>query len=197
VSYTLVTTCLGAAAGCMGAIMVSWVQTTKPDLSMALNGILAGLVGITAGADSVTITGSVLIGFIAGSLVVFSVLFFDRIKVDDPVGAVSVHLVCGIWGTLAVGIFSTNPEHSLVTQMIGVAVYGAFTFPFALALFAILNATMGLRVSPEEEMEGLDIGEHGMHAYDFGAGGHTGVEPASAGHRMATQGRTAMPIEVS
>jgi len=180
VSFTLVTTSLGAAAGCMGAILVSWMQTTKPDLSMALNGILAGLVGITAGADSVTIVGSVAIGFIAGAIVVFSVLFFDRIKIDDPVGAISVHLVCGIWGTLAVGIFSTNPEHSFVTQLIGVAVYGAFTFPFALGLFALLNATMGLRVSPEEELEGLDVGEHGMHAYDFGSGGTLGIEPSAA-----------------
>jgi len=195
VSFTLVTTCLAAAAGCMGAILISWIVTTKPDLSMALNGILAGLVGITAGADSVTIVGSVLIGLLAGGLVVFSVLFFDRIKVDDPVGAISVHLVCGIWGTLAVGIFSTNPEHSFATQMIGVLVYGAFTFPFALALFAILNATMGLRVTPEEEMEGLDIGEHGMHSYDFGVGGLVGVEAPGGAHRGVTH--SAVPLQAS
>ncbi len=119
-SFVLVTTCLAAAAGAISATMVSWFQASKPDLSMALNGILAGLVGITAGADTVTISGSVIIGLVAGVLVVYSVILFDRIRVDDPVGAISVHLTCGIWGTLAVGIFSTNPEHSFVTQLIGV-----------------------------------------------------------------------------
>jgi ammonium transporter, Amt family len=196
-SFTLVTTCLAAAAGCVAAIMVSWIKTTKPDLSMALNGILAGLVGITAGADSVSIAGSVLIGLIAGALVVFAVLFFDRVKIDDPVGAISVHLVCGIWGTLAVGIFSTNPEHSFMTQVIGVVVYGAFTFPFALALFAVIRVTMGLRVAPEEEMEGLDFGEHGMHAYDFGGSGGTGVEAAVTAHRLHATAHTARPLEAS
>jgi len=179
-SYTLVTTCLGASAGCLGAVIVSWIMTSKPDHSMALNGILAGLVGITAGADAVSISGSVIIGLVAGVVVVFAVGFFDRVKVDDPVGAISVHLVCGIWGTLAVGIFSTNPDHSLVTQAIGVAVYGAFAFTSALALFAIIKVTMGLRVSPEEEIEGLDIGEHGMHAYDF-AGGVAGAAIPGSG----------------
>jgi Amt family ammonium transporter len=193
-SFTLVTTCLAAAAGCIGAIIASWVQTTKPDLSMALNGILAGLVGITAGADTVSIAGSVVIGLVAGGIVVFSVLFFDRIKVDDPVGAVSVHLVCGIWGTLAVGLFSTNPEHSFLVQLFGVAVYAAFTFPFALALFAVIKATMGLRVSPDEEMEGLDFGEHGMHAYDFGGTSGSGVETAM-GHPRTGGATTSIPIE--
>jgi len=167
-SFTLVTTCLAAAAGAIAAMFTSWFIASKPDLSMALNGILAGLVGITAGADTVSIVGAVMIGLVAGVMVVGSVMFFDRIRIDDPVGAISVHLTCGIWGTLAVGIFSTNPDHSLGVQAIGVLVYGAVTFSAAMAIFLGVKAVMGLRVSEEEELEGLDYGEHGMHAYDFG-----------------------------
>jgi Amt family ammonium transporter len=169
-SFTLVTTCLAAAAGAIAAMVASWILSTKPDLSMSLNGVLAGLVGITAGADTVTITGAVLIGLVAGGLVVGSVLFFDRIRIDDPVGAISVHLTCGIWGTMAVGIFSTNPEHTLWNQFVGVSAYGVFAFGSALGIFAVIKATMGLRVSEEEEVEGLDVGEHGQHAYDLGLG---------------------------
>jgi Amt family ammonium transporter len=169
-SFTLVTTCLAAAAGCVAAMATSWFRFSKPDLSMSLNGILAGLVGITAGADTVTITGAVIIGLAAGVLVVFSVMFFDRVKIDDPVGAISVHLVCGIWGTLAVGIFSTNPEHTLGAQALGIAAYGGFTFVSALAIFFVLKMTLGIRVSEEEELEGLDLGEHGQHAYDLATG---------------------------
>jgi Amt family ammonium transporter len=169
-SFTLVTTCLAASAGALAAMMTSWFQFSKPDLSMALNGILAGLVGITAGADTVGILGAVMIGAVAGVLVVYSVILFDRIKIDDPVGAISVHLVCGVWGTLAVGIFSTNPEHSFVTQLVGVAAYGVTTVACALAIFGAIKATMGLRVSEEEELEGLDLAEHGSHAYDFPRG---------------------------
>ena len=134
---------------------------------MALTGMLAGLVGITAGADTVGIASSVLIGAIAGTLVVASVMFFDRIKIDDPVGAISVHLVCGVWGTLAVGIFSTNPDHSFVTQLIGVAAYGVAGLAATLAIFGTLKATMGIRVEAGEELEGLDLAEHGAHAYDL------------------------------
>ena len=159
-------------------MVVSWFAFGKPDLSMALNGALAGLVGITAGADTVGIAAAVLIGLVAGVLVVGSVLVCDRIKIDVPVGAISVHLTCGIWGTLAVGIFSTNPAHSVVTQLIGVACYGVFAFLSALAIFGILRATVGIRVSEEEEMEGLDYGEHGMHAYDLNPGPATGIAPA-------------------
>jgi Amt family ammonium transporter len=168
-SLTLVTTCLAAAAGCMGAMLTSWMITKKPDLSMTLNGILAGLVGITAGADQMAMTSSVLIGLIAGFIVVLAVLFFDRVKIDDPVGAISVHLVCGIWGTLAVGIFGAKAgAGQLWIQFVGVAAYGVTSFALALLFFAVIRATMGLRVSEEEEMEGLDVGEHGMHAYpDF------------------------------
>jgi len=174
-SYTLVTTCIAAAAGAMAAMAASWGIAGKPDLSMSLNGILAGLVGITAGADTVSLVGAVLIGLVAGVLVVFSVMFFDRIKIDDPVGAISVHLTCGIWGTLAVGIFSMNPEHTFVTQLIGVGVYGAFTVTCAAVLFLTIRATMGLRVTEEEELEGLDLAEHGAHSYDIG-GGTRGLE---------------------
>jgi Amt family ammonium transporter len=157
-------------------MFASWFISSKPDLSMSLNGILAGLVGITAGADTVSLTGAVIIGVIAGVLVVGSVIFFDRIKIDDPVGAISVHLTCGIWGTLAVGIFSTNPDHSFVTQLIGVAAYGAATVASAFLIFGGVKAVMGLRVSQDEEFEGLDYGEHGMHAYDLHLGG-SGLEP--------------------
>jgi Amt family ammonium transporter len=169
-SRVLVTTCLAASAGAMAAILTSWTVASKPDLSMALNGILAGLVGITAGADVVTPLSAIVIGFVAGGVVVASVLAFDRIKIDDPVGAISVHLVCGIWGTLAVGLFSTNPEHSLGAQLLGVAAYGVFTVASAAAILLTLKATMGLRVSEDEELEGLDFAEHGMHAYDIEVG---------------------------
>jgi len=165
VSYTLVTTSLAAAAGIMGAMMASWIVQKKPDLSMVLNGSLAGLVGITAGADSVSIMSSVVIGLIAGVLVVGSVIFFDKIKIDDPVGAISVHLTCGIWGTLAVGIFSMNEEHSFIAQLKGVLAYGVVAFAFAFVLFLILKVTLGIRVDADEELRGLDIGEHGMEAY--------------------------------
>ncbi len=166
-SFVLVTTCLAAAAGGIGAMIAYTFVSRKPDLSMALNGILAGLVGITAGADVINPGSAIIVGLIAGMLVVGSVLAFDKIKVDDPVGAISVHLTCGIWGTLAVGIFSTNPEHSLLIQAYGVLCYGIFTVACAAAIFFTLKATIGLRVSPEEELEGLDLGEHGMHAYDL------------------------------
>jgi Amt family ammonium transporter len=175
-SYVLVTTCLAASAGAVAAMITSWIALSKPDLSMALNGILAGLVGITAGADTVGIAASVIIGLVAGVLVVGSVLLVDRLRVDDPVGAVSVHLSCGVWGTLAVGLFSMDPEHTFFTQLVGVVAYGVFAFLGALAIFGVVRALMGLRVSEEEEIEGLDIGEHGMHAYDFGLGSGTHVE---------------------
>jgi Amt family ammonium transporter len=165
-SFVLVTTCLAAAAGGLGAMLAYSFVSSKPDLSMSLNGILAGLVGITAGADVINPLAAILVGAIAGGLVVFSVITFDKLKLDDPVGATSVHLTCGIWGTLAVGIFSTNPEHSFMIQLLGVVAYGLFTVVCAGLIFGIINATMGLRVSEEEEIEGLDLGEHGMHAYD-------------------------------
>lgn len=165
-SLTLVTTCLAASAGGVMAAITSTVLLKKPDLSMALNGILAGLVGITAGADQMGPMSSIIIGAVAGVLVVLSVIFFDKIRIDDPVGAISVHLVCGIWGTLAVGLFGAMAGGGqFMTQLIGVVAIGIFSFVSALVLFIAIKAVMGLRVSPEEEKEGLDIGEHGLEAY--------------------------------
>ena len=163
VAFVCVTTALAAASGALSSMACSYFACKKPDLSMALNGILAGLVGITAGADSVGIFDSIIIGLIAGAIVVFSILFFDKLKIDDPVGAISVHGVCGIWGTLAVGIF--NSEYSVSTQLIGTISYSVFAFVFAYVVFSIIKSVMGVRVSEEEEERGLDIAEHGQEAY--------------------------------
>ncbi len=165
VSFVFVTTALAGAAGGMASIAVSWGVLKKPDLSMALNGILAGLVGITAGADSVGVWSAALIGLIAGVLVVGSIIFFDKFRIDDPVGAISVHGVCGIWGTLAVGLFG---EYSVLTQLTGAIAVSLFAFVASFILCMIVKSTMGIRVSEEEEFGGLDIGEHGQEAYpDF------------------------------
>ena len=164
------TTALAASAGALGSILVSWVYIKKPDLSMALNGILAGLVGITACADIVSVAGALCIGGIAGVIVVFSIIFFDKIKIDDPVGAISVHGVCGIWGILACALFDvTDSGFTLFGQLLGVLAVIAAAFLFSLITFGALKKTIGIRVSPDEESEGLDIGEHGQEAYpDFG-----------------------------
>ena len=162
VSLVFVTTAMAGCAGGLAAALFSWVFLKKPDLSMALNGLLAGLVGITAGADVIPPWAAVITGAIAGVLVVLSVVFFDKIKIDDPVGAISVHGVCGIWGTLAVGIFGGA---SFVTQLIGTAAISAFAFIFTLIVFGILKVVVGLRVTEEEEEEGLDVGEHGISGY--------------------------------
>lgn len=168
VSYVFVTTTLAAAAGCIGAVTLSWTLLKKPDLSMGLNGILAGLVGITAGADVIGMASSIVVGLIAGALVVLSVLFFDKLKIDDPVGAISVHGICGIWGTLAVGIFVA--EMSFLNQLVGTLAISVTAFIVSLVLMLVIKAIMGIRVSEEEETEGLDIGEHGNEAYpDFTA----------------------------
>ncbi len=168
VSLVFVTTTLAAAAGCMASIFTSYTYLKKPDITMALNGILAGLVGITAGADTVTWSSAIWIWLIAGIIVVFAIVFIDRIKIDDPVGAISVHGICGIWGTVAVGLFSTNPDHSLGTQILGTLSFAAFAFIFSYALAQIAKAIFGFRVDEEEEEEGLDISEHGQPAYaDF------------------------------
>ena len=163
VSLVFVTTTLAAAAGVIGAMITSWGISKKPDLSMILNGSLAGLVGITAGADAISPMNSVIVGFFAGIIVVLSVIQLDKLKIDDPVGAISVHLVCGIWGTLAVGIFST--EYSLGIQALGVLAYGVFCFISANIIFQTVKLFMGLRVSEKEEILGLDIGEHDMESY--------------------------------
>lgn len=164
VSLVFVTTSLGAAAGVIGAMAVSWIVQKKPDLSMVLNGSLAGLVAITAGADVVSPLDSIWIGLIGGILVVFAVFFFEQVmKIDDPVGATSVHLVCGIWGTLAVGIFSA--DYAFLPQLYGVLASGAFCFVSAFVIIYVIKTVLGLRVSEKEELQGLDIGEHGMEAY--------------------------------
>lgn len=168
VSLVFVTTSLAAAAGAIGAFIVSFVMFKNYDLPMVLNGILGGLVGITAGADQMSPMESIIIGLIAGMIIPVAVVFFDKRKLDDPVGATSVHLVCGIWGTLAVGIFGNLAGGAqIVTQLIGIAAVGAFTFTFAFAVFFILKATVGIRVDEEEEARGLDIGEHEMQAYQI------------------------------
>ena len=163
VSLVFVTTTLAAAAGIIGAMITSWYVSKKPDLSMILNGSLAGLVGITAGADVISPMNSVLVGFIAGVIVVLSVIQLDKLKIDDPVGAISVHLICGIWGTLAVGVFSA--EHSLSVQALGVVAYGLFCLIGSALIFTVLKYSIGLRVSEDEEIIGLDIGEHDMESY--------------------------------
>ena len=172
VPYIAVTTNLAAAAGGITATFTAWAKDGKPDLSMIINGILAGLVGITAGCAAVSYWGAVVIGAIAGVIVVFSVAFFDSIKIDDPVGAISVHLVNGVWGTLAVGLLATDGglfygggPAQLIAQIIGILAIGAFTVIFSVVAWGILSATIGIRVTQEEEIEGLDIGEHGMEAY--------------------------------
>jgi Amt family ammonium transporter len=163
---------MAAAAGCLSATAVAWVMLGKPDLSMIINGTLAGLVAITAGCNAVSIGSSVIIGLAAGAIVVYAVLFFDRVKVDDPVGALSVHLVNGVFGTLCVGLFATDgglfttgSATRTINQLIGIAGVGAFTFIISMAAWMVIKMTIGVRVSPQEEAEGLDSGEHGMDAY--------------------------------
>jgi Amt family ammonium transporter len=173
IGYIAVTTNLAAAAGAIFAMSAAWIIMKKPDASMALNGALAGLVAITAPCDGVSPFGAIIIGSVAGVLVVVSVLFIDRtLKVDDPVGAVSVHGVNGLWGTLSAGLF--NMETGLFygggIKQLGVQALGAgaaflWAFGLGLVLFYAIKATIGLRVTPEEELKGLDIGEHGMEAY--------------------------------
>jgi Amt family ammonium transporter len=187
-----VNTNFAAAAATLTATLTAWLLLGKPDIGMTLNGCLAGLVGITASAAYVTAPASILIGAIAGVLVVFSVLFFDKVRVDDPVGATSVHLVCGIFGTLCVGLFTLKdlsgstaagpfgtmavggPKAGLFygggfeqlwIQLLGVLAVGAYVVPVSAICWLIIKAVVGLRVSPQEEIEGLDIGEHGNEAY--------------------------------
>jgi Amt family ammonium transporter len=166
VSYVLTTTTFAACGGGIAAGITSWIVGGKPDLTMALNGILAGLVGITAGPDTASWIEALLgVGAISGIIVYFAVVFFDKIKIDDPVGAISVHGICGIWGTLAVGIFG-GAEFGV--QLIGTLSVSVAAFVFAVIFFYPIKLIMGVRVSEEEEQEGLDIGEHGQEAYpDF------------------------------
>jgi len=171
VSRVIVTTTLAGFCGGLTSIIASKMILKYPDLSMSINGMLAGLVGITAGADVTGVWGACAVGGIAGVLVVLAVMFFDRIRIDDPVGAVSVHGVCGFWGTIAVGIFGNG---SFWTQLTGVLAVSVVSFASSFALFSILKATMGIRVSREEETAGLDVGENGQVAYpDFQEAGPT------------------------
>ena len=183
VMHILMTTNTSAIAAVLTATAASWLLLGKPDLGMTINGCLAGLVAITGGCAYISIGNSLLIGAVAGVLVVFAVLFFDRAKVDDPVGATSVHLCCGVFGTLCVGLFAQEGVTTLSTrnglfygggagllgtQLLGIAAVGAFVFAVSLVLWWVLKKTMGIRVTREEEIAGLDIGEHGNHAYpDF------------------------------
>jgi Amt family ammonium transporter len=184
ISHVLVATNMAAATGSLGAALTAWLLLKKPDLSMILNGCLAGLVAITASCAFVTVGSSAIIGLIAGIIVVPAVIMFDKLKIDDPVGALSVHLVNGIWGTLSVGVFydkdiaamaagvttDTTRFAQLLIQIKGVLAVGAFAFVLSLVFWYVLKALGGIRVSAEEESEGLDIGEHGNEAYpDFQA----------------------------
>ncbi|TDL99335.1 MAG: ammonium transporter [Flavobacteriaceae bacterium] len=173
-SKVLVTTCMAAAAGALSAVIVSLVLFKSYDLSMGINGILAGLVGITAGADQMGVMDSIWIGIIAGAIVVGAVAFFDRLKLDDPVGALAVHLACGIWGTLAVGIFGAKAGmDQFLVQLIGLAATGATCIISSLVILLPIKALLGLRVSEIEEIEGLDMHEHQMEAYpDFRIDSH-------------------------
>ncbi|NOY48011.1 MAG: ammonium transporter, partial [Chlorobi bacterium] len=164
-SLVLVTTCLAAASGGVVAALVSFFKFKNLDLTMFLNGILGGLVGITAGADQMNPTDAILIGAIAGTIIVFAVSLIDKLKLDDPVGAIAVHLICGIWGTLAVGIFGKLAGmNQFISQLIGVASYAAICIASSFVIIYIMKKTVGIRVSEKEELEGLDTHEHGMNA---------------------------------
>lgn len=186
IAHVLVNTNIAAATGTLGAMITAWLLLKKPDLSMILNGCLAGLVAITAPCAFTTFASGAIIGFIGGVLAVFAVLFFDKVKLDDPVGALAVHLVNGVWGTLALGLFYHGKAQfgdgaiantvaaldtgltrgaQFVVQLKGVAMVGAFTFILSLIVWFIIKMIFGVRVTKEEEMEGLDIGEHGNEAY--------------------------------
>ena len=167
VSLVFVTTSLAAACGVLSSMFISWFINKKPDYTITANGALAGLVGITAGADVVSIWSACIIGLISGTLLVFGSNLIEKvIKIDDPVGAISVHGICGIWGTIAVGIFSA--QHSILTQTIGTLIISAFAFVFSLAVFGFLKKTLGVRINGELEQQGLDLLEHGHSAYpDF------------------------------
>lgn len=182
IAHIALTTNLAAATGTLTALLASWYIQKKPDLSMIVNGTLGGLVAITAGCDAVSMVGAVTIGGIAGVLAVLSVFMFEKLRVDDPVGALSVHLMNGMWGTLAVGLFATTAGSVftganglfygggtalLVTQVIGVAAVGVFVAIASSIVWFAIKAVIGLRVGAAEEREGLDVGEHGMPAYVF------------------------------
>tara|TARA_Y100000401_G_C8324979_1_gene227636 strand:- start:1491 stop:2744 length:1254 start_codon:yes stop_codon:yes gene_type:complete len=166
-AYIALITNLAACGGALGSGIVSWFLHKKPDPTLALNGALAGLVSITAGCDIMSPTSSILVGFIGGVIVVGAVKFFDKLKVDDPVGAISVHGVCGAWGTLAIGLFSSSASlQQLGIQAIGVGSAFVWAFGISFPMFMLIKHTIGMRVSEKEEFEGLDIAEHGISGYE-------------------------------
>ena len=204
IAHILVATNMAAATGALGATIAAWVLLGKPDLSMILNGCLAGLVAVTAPCAFVSIGASALIGLIGGVIAVLAVVAFDKVKLDDPVGALSVHLVNGVWGTLALGIFYDNdiatniaalatglsPAAQFMVQLKGVLYVGAFAFSLSMLFWYAIKLTMGVRVTQEEEFEGLDIGEHGNQAYpDFATHtssfGSSGMPSLGQAHAMA------------
>jgi Amt family ammonium transporter len=192
-----VNTNLAAAAGAIFAMALSWLKFGKPEVGMSLNGALAGLVGITAGCANVTPTSSIIIGAVAGVIVVYSVVFFDKIKIDDPVGAISVHGVCGAWGTLGAGIFDMGGFSLKVigVQLVGIGACFLWVFPVAFLMFKLIDLTIGLRVSPEEEMEGLDWAEHGGTAYpDFEVSSYTASPGFSGGGGSAKRAPAVKPV---
>ena len=158
-----VTTTLAAAAGAVGAMITAWVVVGRPDVGFTINGVLAGLVGITAGTASISFGMSVVTGLVAGVIMVLAVIGFERAGIDDPVGAISVHGVAGLWGLIAVGLFSA--EASLITQLVGGVAIITWAFLTSYCVFKVIDMTMGMRVSPEEEITGLDRSEHGGEAY--------------------------------
>ncbi|MBI5552240.1 MAG: ammonium transporter [Desulfobacterales bacterium] len=198
IAIIFVTTNLAACAGACTALFTSWLKFGKPDIGMTLNGTLAGLVAITAGCANVSPGSAIVIGGIGGVLVVFAVIFIDRIKIDDPVGAVSVHMVNGVWGTLAAGLFNMTGTslHMVGVQLLGIFACFVWTFPLAYGLFKLLDKTVGLRVSPEEELEGLDLAEHGGVAYpDFGIASHGGITGVPS-EPPAARGGVGAPVAV-
>ncbi|HAO93158.1 MAG: ammonia permease [Deltaproteobacteria bacterium GWB2_55_19] len=184
IARVALTTNMAAAAATLTATATAWLLIGKPDLSMILNGTLAGLVAVTAPCAFISVESSLIIGLIAGVLVVVAVMFFDKVKLDDPVGALSVHLVNGVFGTLALGLFAEDrfmpgttgdglffgSSKLFVSQLAAVVGVGVFTFVVSIIAWYVIKAVIGLRVSEEEEMIGLDIGEHGAEAYHIGPG---------------------------
>ena len=215
VMHILVTTNTSAIAAVLTATVTSWIVVGKPDLGMTINGCLAGLVAITGGCAYVSIESSLLIGAVAGVIVVFAVLFFDRVHIDDPVGATSVHLCCGVFGTICVGLFAQEGVTTLSTrnglffggglsllavELLGIAAVGAFTFAASALVWLVLKKTIGIRVSREEELAGLDIGEHGNLAYpDFAPAVPAETEPEGAAAEKAplpqVAAAAAVPVE--
>lgn len=207
-AYIAITTNLAAAAGAIGAMTASWLKFGKPDPSFTLNGALAGLVAITAGCDVMTPALAALTGLIAGVIVVFAVVMFDKLRVDDPVGAISVHGVCGAWGTLAIGLYpllglglygGAEESVSLWTQFVGVGAGFLWAFPASYVIFSLIKATVGLRVSEEEELEGLDVTEHGMLAYPpgFVIDTQTGTPAVPGAPALSSVGVQAPVMQVS